>query len=1278
MSSGLPGRVFGKYDVVRKLAAGGMGEIFFARQTGVVDRLVILKSLLPELNEQPASLTSFLDEARILGSINHPNVVGLLDVGDWQGQYFIAMEYIHGVDLNGLLRHHAAHNKRLPPGVSMQIVRDAAVGLDAAHFATDALGEPLRIVHRDISPHNLMVRQDGVVKLVDFGVALADIRESVPEVGVVKGKLGYIPPEQIRSLPSDGRADQFALGVVLWELLTQRRLYPGDDSTHVFTDILQKPAPAPSTMVADVPPELDAIVLRMLSHDRIHRYARMNDVATALRRALEAMRVPDNHTQQYMRQHLGPELGARMRELTQGLQQTQAPRMPTPVSGPIPASAPAPTSTPSSMASTAQPTAVSGEGKAVMSVSLTTPSTSSMPPTTPTAAPATRQPGLAHAPTTSTAQARRVDFPPPSAPVSTKAAAPVAAMLTPIGTTGLHTLEIEPAVADTELAVVVGEIVSTETGHAVDQLREELQALATRLHMSVRIKGLRFSVALAGEGSFTSALSFAYGALAAAQPLRGVALRMLCHGAPAGPAVSVTQLRVSAEPWLSRASPRALLITPPLVQRVPSYRRQALPSDHPAVQAADGMSLWLVHPPAHVAGRERDIDRIDALLAARFDDNKQTDRPPAQMLVVGESGMGKTTVLRAALTMARRSAWLCGWADAGVSEVVRVGDIMRQLIVSVARAKMELDKVSGASDRGAWMTVLGSLQMPAPYAAVLRHFVDGTPHNNAGISPPRRRQVLRAAVHCFFTKATARHPLLLCVDDLHAADATSIEMLTSLCGRLADARMMVLASTKPQQGARTLPLAARTMLEPLPSEAATRAAMLMCARLGTSLTTQASAWVAQGQRSPLSMDLLARRLAHPQAAKGDGGWQHDHLSEGASALMRGLAVLGELSDVVELPRLLPADTDVVFALDELQQRGILQRRADAEDLWAFRSATERAEVRKHPGCDVWRAAIAAPPSPIPPPTLQLGLERVAFMAAQRGHNESTLAWRVGLADVLESLGLHDAAVSAWGALSNVPFVQWPKHTHLASRWILALLETDAAAALQHADAALLSSSDWDIDANASLHQARAAVLRRLRRFDDAERGLRLAIDVAHVGTSTPALLAGLQLDLALVLEASNQLEPAYQAALQALQHSDGQSSLRSVEAFLVCGRIEMKRRQPDAAVELLSLCVGEAQRISAHDAELEALSALVGAHQLQGKLDDALVRCTRAVELATRVDDPLLQARALQLQARVWVSAGRQADAASALQSALSFASTAGWDEGQSAAKQLLSVIAAT
>lgn len=287
--NGLSAQIFGKYEVIRRLALGGMGEVFLARQTGVaVDRLVILKSLLPELAEQPGFIEQFLDEARVAATLNHPNIVAIYEVGLWNGVYFIAMEYIHGADLSKLQRAAAQNRIVLPFQVSARIIHDSCLALDHAHFAKDVNGNPLNIVHRDISPQNIMVRTDGVSKVVDFGIAKASNTSTRTATGMLKGKLQYMPPEQVRGEVLDGRSDQFALGAVLWEMTTGKRLFKGANELETLERILKHPIPPPSTIVPGFPRELEAVILRMLQRDPAHRFSRCKEAAKQLQTYLDA------------------------------------------------------------------------------------------------------------------------------------------------------------------------------------------------------------------------------------------------------------------------------------------------------------------------------------------------------------------------------------------------------------------------------------------------------------------------------------------------------------------------------------------------------------------------------------------------------------------------------------------------------------------------------------------------------------------------------------------------------------------------------------------------------------------------------------------------------------------------------------------------------------------------------------------------------------------------------------------------------------------------------
>lgn len=311
-----PIRVFDKYEVVRRLGAGGMGDIFLARQRGVAgfDRLVVLKSLRPDIAGDEGFLAQFLNEARVAATINHPNVVVVYEVGEYRGVYFMAMEFIDGVDLSAVLRASALSSQRIPLRYSMGVVHDAALGLDHAHNAGNEAGRPLGIVHRDVSPHNVMVRLDGLVKVVDFGIAA--VSTTVQPKNRIQGKLRYMSPEQVRAEILDGRSDQFALGIVLWEMLTQRRLFSGATPRQIMEKVLRSEIPPPSQLVPDISPALEGIVLKMLTKDRTKRFVSCREVALALRELIQKSGAP---TDQLVSRYTSLLLGAQVRDRIKNL-----------------------------------------------------------------------------------------------------------------------------------------------------------------------------------------------------------------------------------------------------------------------------------------------------------------------------------------------------------------------------------------------------------------------------------------------------------------------------------------------------------------------------------------------------------------------------------------------------------------------------------------------------------------------------------------------------------------------------------------------------------------------------------------------------------------------------------------------------------------------------------------------------------------------------------------------------------------------------------------------
>jgi eukaryotic-like serine/threonine-protein kinase len=242
-------------------------------------RTVAIKRLHPHLLADPSFTDMFVDEARLAARIRHPNVVPTLDVYKADGELLLVMEYVDGDALSQLFRQAKG---KIPVSIAVAVVSEMLHGLHAAHEATSETGAPLGIVHRDVSPQNVLVGADGVARLVDFGVARAAGRLGTTSDGDIKGKLAYMAPEQIRREPMTRRADIFAAGIVLWELLTGERLFAADNEAATLEKILVGWVAPPSSIVRDLPPELDAIVLRALDPQPSMRFASAREMAVAL------------------------------------------------------------------------------------------------------------------------------------------------------------------------------------------------------------------------------------------------------------------------------------------------------------------------------------------------------------------------------------------------------------------------------------------------------------------------------------------------------------------------------------------------------------------------------------------------------------------------------------------------------------------------------------------------------------------------------------------------------------------------------------------------------------------------------------------------------------------------------------------------------------------------------------------------------------------------------------------------------------------------------------
>jgi serine/threonine-protein kinase len=316
---------FGRYTLHAPLASGGMATVHVGRLAGDAGfgRTVAIKRLHPAYAKDPEFTRMFLDEARLAARIHHPNVVATLDVVAEDGELFLVMEYVRGESLGTLARTLAAREEKMPIPIVASVIVGALTGLDAAHEARDAAGEPLHIVHRDISPQNVMVGADGVARLLDFGVAKARARLASTREGSLKGKIAYMSPEQIEGVTSR-QSDVYSVGVVLWELLAGRRLFVADNEAQLIAVVQKGPRSTPSAFRTDVPEALDWICERALSKYPDERYPTAMAMAKAIDRGVDvasAMRVSE-----WMSDVAGPLLEARARlvaDIESGITETK-------------------------------------------------------------------------------------------------------------------------------------------------------------------------------------------------------------------------------------------------------------------------------------------------------------------------------------------------------------------------------------------------------------------------------------------------------------------------------------------------------------------------------------------------------------------------------------------------------------------------------------------------------------------------------------------------------------------------------------------------------------------------------------------------------------------------------------------------------------------------------------------------------------------------------------------------------------------------------------------
>jgi serine/threonine-protein kinase len=283
--------VIGKYQLCFRLASGGMARVYLARIQGPAgfEKLVALKRIHSHLADQPEFIEMFLDEARIASRINHPNICQVFDFGQDHGAYYISMEFLLGETAGrvaGALNKEEEVDSERWGCIAARIVAEAAEGLHAAHELKGDKGESMKVVHRDVSPHNIFVTYDGAVKVVDFGIASAANRLHTTNEGTLKGRWPYMAPEQIQGGKIDRRVDIWALGVTLWEMLTRRRLFKRKNDAETIMAVVYGRFPTPSEVVTDLPKELDAVVMKALERDPERRFQTAREMGQAINQAL--------------------------------------------------------------------------------------------------------------------------------------------------------------------------------------------------------------------------------------------------------------------------------------------------------------------------------------------------------------------------------------------------------------------------------------------------------------------------------------------------------------------------------------------------------------------------------------------------------------------------------------------------------------------------------------------------------------------------------------------------------------------------------------------------------------------------------------------------------------------------------------------------------------------------------------------------------------------------------------------------------------------------------
>jgi eukaryotic-like serine/threonine-protein kinase len=314
--------IFGEYKILKKIATGGMAEVFLAKRVGMkgFEKLLAIKRILPQFAENEEFIAMFIDEAKLAAKLNHRNIVQINDFGSQQGSYYIAMEYVFGKDLRSILRKSKERGERLPLAQCAYIITEAAKGLEYAHTLRDHFGNPLQIIHRDISPQNILISYEGEVMLADFGIAKAASKSTETRAGVLKGKILYMSPEQAWGKPIDRRTDLYSLGVVLYEMVTQRKIFDADSEFSMLEKVRNAVVEFPPNVCENIPGNFLKVVQKALDKDPDHRYQSAHDLRVDLENYLLTTqeRLSEKAISNYLKHLFREEIEEERKILTEG------------------------------------------------------------------------------------------------------------------------------------------------------------------------------------------------------------------------------------------------------------------------------------------------------------------------------------------------------------------------------------------------------------------------------------------------------------------------------------------------------------------------------------------------------------------------------------------------------------------------------------------------------------------------------------------------------------------------------------------------------------------------------------------------------------------------------------------------------------------------------------------------------------------------------------------------------------------------------------------------